>query len=55
MELAGRYSNALPGAQVSNIDKQINQQLNILKTSAPNSQAAMQAMIALSELQNLKR
>lgn len=54
MELAGKYSNAVPGGQYSTVDQAINQQLNIIKSNPPGSEAVIQAMIDLSELQNIK-
>ena len=54
MKLAGKYSNAVPGGQNATVDQAINQQLNIIKSNPPGSEAVMQAMIKLSELQNIK-
>jgi len=60
MELAGRYKNLrqwaetpeATGGEYPTIRQELNRNLNILKTAQPNSQEAMEAMIAVSELQN---
>ena len=67
MELAGKYRgfntpNGLKawsetpeatGGQYPTLHQELNRQLNILKTAQPGSQEAIQAMIAVSELQNV--
>lgn len=60
MELAGKYQDLrrwsetpeATGGQYPTLRQGLNQQLNILKTAAPGSEEAMQAMIAISEIQN---
>ena len=54
MKLAGKYSGVTSGGQHSTVDQAINQQLNIIKSNPPGSDAVIQAMIELSELQNVK-
>jgi hypothetical protein len=67
MELAGKYKgfNTLKdlkawsetpeatGGQYPTLHQELNRQLNILKTAQPGSEEAMQAMINVSELQNI--
>ena len=54
MKLAGKYSGVTFDGQHSTVDQAINQQLNIIKSNPPGSDAVIQAMIELSELQNVK-
>jgi hypothetical protein len=61
MELAGKYANLrqwaetaeATGGQYPTLRQELNRQLNILKNSPPESTEAMQAMITISELQNV--
>jgi hypothetical protein len=60
MQLAGKYQDLrkwsetpeATGGEYPTLHQGLNQQLNILKTAAPGSQEAVQAMITISEIQN---
>ena len=60
MELAGKHMTlsqwaetpAATGGKYPTLHQELNRQLNVLKTAAPGSQEAMQAMITISEIQN---
>ena len=60
MQVAGKYQNLqqwsetpeATGGQYPTLHQELNRQLNVLKTAAPGSQEAVQAMITISEIQN---
>jgi len=60
MQLAGKYQDLrqwsgtpeATGGEYPTLRQGLNQQLNVLKTATPGSEEAMQAMIAISEIQN---
>jgi len=60
MELAGKYKSLAEwaetpeatGGQYPTLKQGLNKQLAVLKTAAPGSAVAMQAMIEISEIQN---
>ena len=61
MELAGKYTNLKAWAetpeatdgQYPTIRQELNRNLNVLRNAQPGSQEAVQAMINVSELQNV--
>ena len=63
MQLAGKYQDLrkwsetpeATGGEYPTLHQGLNQQLNILKTAAPGSQEAVQAMITISEIQNANK
>lgn len=60
MQLAGKHMTLsqwaetpeATGGQYPTLHQELNRQLNVLKTAAPGSQEAVQAMITISEIQN---
>lgn len=61
MKLAGKYENLrqwaetpeATGGEYPTLRQELNRQINILKTAAPGSDAAVNAMITISEIQNV--
>lgn len=61
MKLAGKYENLrqwaetpeATGGEYPTLRQELNRQINILKTAAPGSEEAMNAMITISEIQNV--
>lgn len=61
MELAGKYKNLrqwaetpeATGGEYPTLQQELNRQMNILKTVAPGSPEAINAMITISEIQNV--
>ncbi len=61
MKLAGKYENLkawaetpeATGGQYPTLRQELNRNLNILRNAQPGSQEAVQAMITVSELQNV--
>jgi hypothetical protein len=60
MKLAGKYQDLrqwsetpeATGGQHPTLRQELNRQFNILKTAAPGSDTAVQAMVAISEIQS---
>lgn len=61
MKLAGKYENLrqwaetpeATGGEYPTLRQELNRQINILKTATPGSDAAVNAMITISEIQNV--
>lgn len=61
MKLAGKYENLrqwaetpeATGGEYPTLQQELRRQINILKTAAPGSKEAMNAMITISEIQNV--
>ena len=61
MQLAGKHmtlsqwaeTTEATGGQYPTLKQELNKQLNVLKTAAPGSQEAVQAMLTISEIQNV--